>query len=61
MPAAAAIGVDLATGHWGDLGGAALQLAINLVALVVAGVATLAVYDRSWSSQTRVSRRTRLP
>jgi uncharacterized hydrophobic protein (TIGR00271 family) len=61
IPAAAAIGVDLATGEWADLAGAALQLVINLVALVVAGVATLAVYDRSWSRQARVSRRTRLP
>ena len=52
IPAAAAIGIDAATAHWADLRGALLQLAINLSALLVAGIATLAVYDRAWSRLT---------
>lgn len=48
IPAAAALGVDIVFGEWGDAGGAALQLTINVVAIAVASVATLAVHDRAW-------------
>lgn len=48
IPAAAALGVDAVFGEWADAGGAALQLGINLVAIAVASVATLAVHDRVW-------------
>jgi len=41
IPAAANIGVAAALGNWGDWGGAMLQLSINLVAIVLAGVSTL--------------------
>lgn len=47
IPAAANIGVAAAMGEWGEFGGAAAQLGINLVCLVVAGVATLAVKERA--------------
>jgi uncharacterized hydrophobic protein (TIGR00271 family) len=43
IPAAANIGVAAAYRNWGEFRGAALQLAINLGALVVAGIATLLV------------------
>lgn len=43
IPAVANIGVATAYGQWGDVGGAAAQLTINLAGLVLAGVATLAV------------------
>jgi uncharacterized hydrophobic protein (TIGR00271 family) len=46
MPAAANIGVAAASGHWHECGGAALQLAINLVAIVGAGLLTLMVRRR---------------
>jgi uncharacterized hydrophobic protein (TIGR00271 family) len=46
IPAAANVGVAFAYGQWGEVGGAALQLAINVVALVAAGTATLAVQAR---------------
>ena len=61
IPAAAAIGVDLADPDWADMGGAALQLAINLVALVVAGVVTLTLYDHSRLGRSAATRRARLP
>jgi uncharacterized hydrophobic protein (TIGR00271 family) len=46
VPAAANIGVAAATGRWSECGGAALQLAINLGAIVAAGVLTLSVRRR---------------
>jgi uncharacterized hydrophobic protein (TIGR00271 family) len=46
IPAAAAIGVACAFGDWPDWRGAMAQLAINLVAIVIAGVATLLVQNR---------------
>lgn len=46
IPAAANVGVATAYGEWAEVGGAALQLAVNVVALVVAGVVTLAVQAR---------------
>ena len=46
VPAAADIGVAAAAGRWTECGGAALQLLINLGALVAAGAATLAVRTR---------------
>jgi uncharacterized hydrophobic protein (TIGR00271 family) len=50
IPAAAAIGVAAAYGDWSDWRGAIAQLAINLTAIVIAGVGTLlvqrGVYER---------------
>ncbi len=46
IPAAANVGVASALGAWGEAGGAAAQLAINLVAIVVAGVVTLYLQRR---------------
>ena len=43
IPAAANIGVAAAYSEWGEWGGAMLQLALNLTAIVLAGVATLYV------------------
>lgn len=43
VPAAANIGVAAAASRWSECSGAALQLAINLSAIVAAGVVTLAV------------------
>ena len=42
IPAAANIGVSAAYADWSAFGGSAAQLAINLVALCIAGVGTLA-------------------
>lgn len=47
VPAAADVGVAAAAGRWSECGGAAAQLLVNLVALVVAGGATLAVRRRA--------------
>ena len=41
VPAAADIGVSAAAGRWGECAGAGAQLAINVVALIFAGAATL--------------------
>ncbi len=46
VPAAADIGVAAAAGRWGECRGATAQLLVNLVALVVAGTAALAVRSR---------------
>ncbi len=46
IPAAGNIGVATAYGAWHEVGGAALQLAINLVGLVAAGVVTLVIQAR---------------
>jgi uncharacterized hydrophobic protein (TIGR00271 family) len=48
IPAIAAMGVSAALGRWDDARGATAQLALNLVALVVAGVSTLAVQEAAW-------------
>jgi uncharacterized hydrophobic protein (TIGR00271 family) len=49
VPAAADVGVAAADGRWSECGGAAAQLAVNLVALVVGGGATLTA--RRWAAR----------
>lgn len=46
IPAAANVGLAAAYGEWVELGGAALQLGLNLTGLIVAGIVTLAVQSR---------------
>ena len=46
IPAAANVGVAGALGEWGEAGGAVLQLAVNLVAIAMAGVLTLFLQRR---------------
>ena len=53
IPAASNIAVASAYGDWGDAGGAALQLAINLTGIVAAGVLTLFVQRRYYVSRRR--------
>ncbi len=53
IPAAANIGVAAAYGEWGDAGGAALQLGINLGGIVVAGVLTLYIQRRYYVVRRR--------
>lgn len=48
IPAAGYVGAAVALGEPGKAGGAALQLAINLSALVVAGVLTLVAQSALW-------------
>jgi hypothetical protein len=47
IPAAANLGVATAYGEWSEVGGAALQLTINVTGLAVAGAVTLAVQSRA--------------
>jgi uncharacterized hydrophobic protein (TIGR00271 family) len=56
IPAAAAIGVAAAFGDWPDWRGAIAQLAINLGAIVIAGIATLLVQDRVYERRRRLHR-----
>jgi uncharacterized hydrophobic protein (TIGR00271 family) len=58
IPAAAAIGVSAALGYWDDAGGAAMQLGINVTAIVTAGVLTLWVQREAWERFRPRSRRT---
>jgi uncharacterized hydrophobic protein (TIGR00271 family) len=53
IPAAAAIGVAAAFGDWADWRGAIAQLAINLSAIVIAGVGTLVVQNRVYERRRR--------
>jgi uncharacterized hydrophobic protein (TIGR00271 family) len=53
IPAASNIGVAAAYGDWSDAGGAAAQLAINLSAIVGAGVLTLFVQRRYYVTRRR--------
>jgi hypothetical protein len=46
IPAASNVGVATAYGDWGEAGGAAAQLAINLTSIVLAGVLALFVQRR---------------
>ena len=48
IPAIANIGVATAYGDWGEVGGAAAQLGVNLAALVLGGLARLAVQRRAY-------------
>jgi uncharacterized hydrophobic protein (TIGR00271 family) len=50
IPAVANVGVAAAYGAWPEVGGAAAQLGLNLVGLLVAGVLTLAVQARATKS-----------
>ncbi len=47
IPAAANVGVATAYGEWPELEGAALQLAVNIAGLVLAGIATLSIQSRA--------------
>ena len=53
IPAASNVGVAAAYGEWGDAGGAALQLGINLGGIVVSGVLTLFVQRRYYVTRRR--------
>jgi uncharacterized hydrophobic protein (TIGR00271 family) len=53
IPAAANIGVGAALGNWDDWRGAMLQLSINLVAIVLAGVTTLFIERRLFERRRR--------
>ena len=48
IPAAADIGVSLAFGSWAEARGSAVQLALNMVLLIVVGVAGLAAQRAIW-------------
>ena len=53
IPAVANIGVATAYGEWSEVGGAALQLGVNVAGLVGAGVVTLVVQERATASAAR--------
>ncbi len=59
IPAAAAIGVAAAFADWPDVWGAVAQLAINLTAIVLAGVVTLSVQRRVFNRRRAAHRRDR--
>jgi uncharacterized hydrophobic protein (TIGR00271 family) len=56
VPAVGAIALCLGTGVWSEVGGAAAQLAINILGLVVAGTLTLSVQRLVWSRVHRTAR-----
>ncbi len=53
IPAASNIGVAAAYGDWGEAGGAAGQLAINLTSIILAGVLTLFIQRRYYVARRR--------
>ena len=56
VPAAANVGVAAAVGRWHECLGAAIQLAVNLASLLLAGVATLTIQRAVWHRWRRISR-----
>jgi len=56
VPAAANVGVAAAVGRWDECLGAATQLAVNLVSLLLAGVATLTIQRQVWHRWRRINR-----
>jgi uncharacterized hydrophobic protein (TIGR00271 family) len=59
IPAASNIGVAAAYGDWGQAGGAAAQLGINLTSIVLAGVLTLLVQRHAFHVRKRRHERER--
>ncbi|TDD33784.1 DUF389 domain-containing protein [Nonomuraea terrae] len=55
VPAAGYAAVALALGEWSEVGFSALQLAVNVLGMVVAGTATLMVQRRFWPQVGRRS------
>jgi uncharacterized hydrophobic protein (TIGR00271 family) len=53
IPAASKIGVSIAYEDWSEAGGAAAQLGINLVAIVLSGVVTLFIQRRYYVTRRR--------
>jgi uncharacterized hydrophobic protein (TIGR00271 family) len=53
IPAASNVGVAAAYGEWGDAGGAALQLGVNLTGIIASGVLTLFVQRRYYVARRR--------
>ena len=56
IPAVANVGVATAYGEWSEVGGAGLQLAVNVAGLVAAGIATLVVQARATGRVLTASR-----
>jgi len=56
IPAAANVGVAAAYRDWNELGGAAFQLGINLIAIVLAGIATLGLQRAFFVRRKRAAR-----
>ena len=53
IPAVANVGAAAAYGHWGELGGAATQLGVNVLGLLIAGIVTLLVQHRATDTSRR--------
>ena len=59
IPAVANMGVGAAYREWGEVVGAALQLAVNVTGLVVAGIVTLVIQERTTTRRRgRIARTT---
>lgn len=56
VPAAANVGVAAAVGRWDECLGAAIQVAVNLASLLVAGVVTLTIQRQVWHRWRRINR-----
>ena len=57
IPAAAGLGLAIATARWSEAGGSALQLLVNIASLVLVGAAALHVKFRLWPSHPHPSPR----
>jgi uncharacterized hydrophobic protein (TIGR00271 family) len=54
VPAAGNVALGLAFGAWGEVGGSAQQLALNMSGMVVAGWLTLALQQQVWARRRRL-------
>ena len=57
VPAAATIALTLAVGAWADAGASAIQLGVNLLGLLISGLATLGVQRILTSRRSAADRR----
>ena len=57
VPAAGNVALGLAFGAWDEVEGSALQLALNISGMILAGWATLALQQVVWNRKARVRRR----
>lgn len=57
VPAAGNVGLGIAFGAWSEVGGSALQLALNIAGMAVAGWATLALQHVVWNRKAHHRRR----
>ena len=53
VPAAANLAMAVALGQWSEVSGSAVQLAVNLIGMIIAGIVTLLIQEQVWNRVRR--------